>query len=52
MARANRENEFKQSYNNQGITDNYPQFAKVFGVTTLKITMALVLQTLVRTSNR
>ena len=30
MARANRENEFKQSYNNQGITDNYPQFGKSF----------------------
>ena len=30
MARANREDQFKQSYNNQGITDNYPQFGKSF----------------------
>ena len=30
MARNNREEQFKQSYNNQGITDNYPQFGKSF----------------------
>ena len=30
MARVNREDQFKQSYNNQGITDNYPQFGKSF----------------------
>ena len=30
MARANRKEQFKQSYNNQGITDNYPQFGKSF----------------------
>ena len=30
MARANREEQFKQSYNKQGITENYPQFGKSF----------------------
>ena len=30
MARVNREDQFKQNYNNQGITDNYPQFGKSF----------------------
>ena len=30
MARVNREDQFKQSYNKQGITDNYPQLGKSF----------------------
>ena len=30
MARVNREDQFKQSYNKQGITENYPQFGKSF----------------------
>ena len=30
MARVNREDQFKQSYNKQGITENYPRFGKSF----------------------
>lgn len=30
MARVNREDQFKQSYNKQDITENYPQFGKSF----------------------
>ena len=30
MARVNREDQFKQSYNKQGIIENYPQFGKSF----------------------